>query len=174
MVLGVVLLLFVAFWAGRALGFKNGFAQAQIQLEAVMPLARPASLAVTVASPRSFSVMASPPRQADPRQPNLNYFIIGHYRQDEAQRLVEFLWQQGVEAAAFRAHNASLFQVVALKGFAASELGSSTAQQYRQAILRLGPLWKEKYRGSDFSRNGIYLDKYTGETVAAMIVASQP
>lgn len=169
-----MLLLLTAFWTGRAVGFKKGFAAAQVQLEAVIPLARTPNMPTAPAFTPSFSVVNTPPPQADPRKQNLNYFIIGHYRQDEAQRLVEFLWQQGVEAAAFRAHNATPFQVVALKGFAASELSSPAAQQYRQAILRLGPLWKEKYRGSDFSRNGIYLDKYTGESVAAMIVAAKP
>jgi hypothetical protein len=126
-------------------------------------------------TPRNLSLrlVQSPPLQADPRREGLNYFIIAHYREDEAERLVEFLWQQGVEAAAFRPHNASLFQVVALRGFTATELDDA-GKQYRQSILALGRLWKEKYRGSDFSRNGIYPAKYTGDAVAAMIVTAQP
>lgn len=107
--------------------------------------------------------------EADPRQVGLNYWVLAHYRQAEAQRLLKFLWSQGVDAAAFGRHNDGLFQVQALRGFAAGEL-DGPAEAYRRQLLTLGRVWKDKHRGSDLARNGIYLDKFEGESVAIMIV----
>ena len=60
LVVGVLLLLFTAFWAGRAAGFKNGFAQAQVQLEAVIPTGQVRDGEPRVAPPLLFPSLPRP------------------------------------------------------------------------------------------------------------------
>ncbi len=99
--------------------------------------------------------------QRDVRQPGLNYFtanLVGA-TQDEAGAVVEFLWQEGVEAQAIKLHNRRLFQLIALRGFSREELGSPACKAYERQLQQLGRQWKTMNpRRIDFS--GIYPARY--------------
>ncbi|MCC7146356.1 MAG: hypothetical protein IT443_07915 [Phycisphaeraceae bacterium] len=103
----------------------------------------------------------------DPRVVGLNYIVMANCSEEEARRMVDFLARQGVDAAGIKPHNSSLFQVVALRGFTADELGTK-ARVYRQQLLALGPAWKRE-GGVDFQKSGIYAAKYQGEKINAVI-----
>ncbi len=170
---GVIVL---AHWSGRSVGHREGFRTAVEQFEATQPGGllwdveeNTGSGTGQAAARPGARVIEIPTAEQDPRQDGLNYWVLAHYRQAEAERFLAFLWSRQVEAAAFRRHNSGLFQVVALKGFAPGELRDA-AEKYRQQLLALGRVWRDQHRGSDLSRNGIYLEKYTGGTSAAMIV----
>lgn len=111
----------------------------------------------------------------EPRAVGLNYFVLAHYPQADAERLILFLASQGVEAAAVRGPDQRLFQVIALRGFVREELTSSARQQLEQALRQLGRAWSSQKLGPDFSKSGIYLDLFEGEPIAESITkANQP
>ncbi len=173
----------LAYWSGRSIGYRAGLREASERFEAIQPgglwelgdeAASGTSSGQSSAELGSVhgTLVQRPTAGQDPRKVGLNYWVLAHYRQAEAQRLLGFLWNQGVEAAAFARHNEGLFQVVALRGFAPGEL-NEPAETYRRQLLALGRVWKDKHRGSDLARNGIYLDKYEGESATAMIVRAR-
>ena len=99
---------------------------------------------------------------ADPRTPDLNYFCLetmpARYR-DQAERAVEFLGRNGVDAAIIPVNN-SRIQLVALKGFK-EPYRNPQAQEYRNLLRSLGRAWKLEHKGwSDWSDT--YPAKYTG------------
>ncbi len=86
----------------------------------------------------------------DPREPGLNYFIVAYDRQAEAERAAEFLRSNGVPAAAVPADTSpDRYYVVSLRGFPASEVGSSAYTEHRSLLMRLGRVWKRDHRGTD-------------------------
>lgn len=101
--------------------------------------------------------------QRDARQAGLNYFtanLVGA-TQDEAIAVVEYLWQEGVEAQVIKLHNSRLFQLTALRGFAREELGAAACKAYERQLQQLGRQWKQDPRNPrrvDFS--GIYPARY--------------
>jgi hypothetical protein len=105
----------------------------------------------------------------EPRLEGINYFILAHYPEADAERLTRFLWEQGVEAAAIRGEGQKLFQVVALRGFIREELDSPSRQQFEQALKQLGHVWSNQKLGPDFAKSGIYLDLFEGEPIAESI-----
>jgi hypothetical protein len=176
---GVVLVgvIVLAHWSGRSVGHREGFRAASDQFEAMQPGLSweirgsgghegGAARAAAGSQPR---LIERPGADLDPREEGLNYWVLAHYRQAEAERFLDFLWSRQVDAAAFRRHNSQLFQVVALRGFAPGELRDA-AEAYRSHLLAIGRVWRDQHRGSDLSRNGIYLERYGGATSAAMIV----
>lgn len=100
----------------------------------------------------------------DPRQEEYNYFVLAHYPQAEAGRLVEFLVQQGVDAAAFRADGGKLYQVVALRGFRKEELGGQEYESYKQRLLSLGRQWHPQ------GFTGIFASRYKGEPAQDILI----
>jgi len=112
---------------------------------------------------------------SDPRQDGLNYFVLAHYPEAEATRLVRFLWEEGVESIGVLLVGKSVYQVIALQGFGKDALNGAVRDQFEQQLRRLGRAWKKRKMGPDFSKSGIYLDLYEGETVAGLIMKeSQP
>ncbi|MBI1337996.1 MAG: hypothetical protein GC164_13700 [Phycisphaera sp.] len=94
----------------------------------------------------------------DPRQKGLNYFVLAHYDKRLAERAVAYLRSHGLDAAAKKVNN-GLFQVLALRGFTATELKQPARREYEQKIKELGTVWKSQEKGpSDFY--DAYPDKY--------------
>jgi hypothetical protein len=89
-----------------------------------------------------------------------NYFVLVHYPPKEANELVEFLGQHGVDAAAILVNN-NRFKVVALEGFLASELDSAKVREYKQLLRRLGRLWQDSKRGAG-DLSDMYPERYDG------------
>lgn len=175
-----LVLLVLAYWAGQTHGRRQNPADRPIVLGGgTPPLAgRVASQRATASVPgpradRADSARLADDAPADPRAVGLNYFVLAHYPRQEAQRLVEFLDGRGVEAAAFRAHNRRLFQVIALRGFARGEIDGAQRRQFEQTLRQLGHNWKSQRLGPDFSQSGIYLDRYENEPVAEVLLVRE-
>ncbi len=96
------------------------------------------------------------------RQPGFNYFVLVHYPRAEAQELVAFLAEYGVEATAISVHN-TRFKVVALKGYRGGERKTDHVQEYEQLLRRLGRLWKNKRQGAG-DLGDMYPERYDGPT----------
>lgn len=105
----------------------------------------------------------------DPREKGVNYFILAHYPEKEARKLVQFLSSQGVETVAVRRKNSSrLYQVLALRPFPSGTLGSPQRSTYQRQLQRLGQTWKQRHKGpTDLA--DMYPARYNGEPVAAVI-----
>lgn len=179
LILGLVGVVVLAYWAGMT----RGTHRAQLSLQAdVRDLLQPETLAVVTPSGTWASAMQAekdsqktgPEHTAastgqDPRQSGLNYLVLAHYPPEDAQRLVGFLRQHGVEAAAFRPEKSRLFQVIALHAFHKDQIDSPARRDFEKNIRQIGRAWKAAKLGQDFSTSGIYLDLYEGESVAQVI-----
>lgn len=100
----------------------------------------------------------------DPREKGRRYFVLATYsvnKEEYMLPLLEYLWSQGVEAAAISAHNSGLMQVVALQGFTRDEINTPAHKQYEEALRRIGRKWKAQGGGDDDLR-GLYSQEYSG------------
>ncbi len=125
----------------------------------------PSAAAATIGSPTSSGAVIPAlirPEMRDPRQPGLNYFVLIHYPEDEALRLVGFLRAAGVEAIALSSHNTRLCKVVALTGFTREELGGARQQAYEQRLRDLGRQWKKTRAGAG-DLGDMYPELYKGD-----------
>lgn len=99
------------------------------------------------------------PGDPDPRTEGLNYFVVCHWRVEEADAAAEFLASHGVAAARLLPNNRGLANVIALEGFTADELRSGRHRELEQEIKRLGRLYVQEHNGpGDFS--DLYPQKY--------------
>lgn len=167
----------LAYWVGQTRGHR----QAEKQLQADHTASQGAS--ATIANGQSAALpflnnrvseaglvrSRSESARSGEREVGLNYFILAHYPEADARRLVEFLRETGVEVAAYRAHNKRFFQVVALHGFAKDDLYSQQRKAFEEQLRQLGRAWKEQRQGPDFAKSGIYLDLYEGESAVKTI-----
>jgi len=177
---GFVLSVLLAYWAGLGRGYRRGqesVAAESRQKEAVHWKTHGA-LPVLSAMEGRIENSRKPfdlarPQGGDLREKGLNYFVLAHYPREDAQRLVGFLKQHGVESAAFRLHNKRLFQVIALKGFHRDNLYGRERREFERRMHELGRAWKAKHHGPDFSKTGIYLDLYETETIAETLIAKK-
>ena len=187
--LAVILTIVLAYWAGQTRGRRSAEISPQDQIGAPYPAGTEAGYGGTVATgnhtagiptlsrrlsadtlPGALAQAASTPRHGGQlREKGLNYFVLAHYPVADADRLVVFLRERGVEAAAFKAHNKRLFQVIALRGFRRDNLYGPARQSLEQELRRLGRAWKKQGLGPDFAQTGIYLDLYEGESVEQVI-----
>jgi hypothetical protein len=100
----------------------------------------------------------------DPREKGKRFFTLASYsvsREEYMLPLLEFLWSQGVEAAAVQAHNSKNFAVVALQGFTRDEVNSKAHKQYEDTLRAVGKKWKAESGGDD-NLQGLYLQEYAG------------
>jgi hypothetical protein len=132
---------------------------------------------VAAAPPRRTALDTSPravlvAKGRDPRKMGLNYMVLASDDQSGATRVLEFLWKNGIRAAAFRSKRHSLFKVVALdRGFTAQELRGADYREYRDRLVRLGQRWEASVSGArSFVKQGMHPDKFKGESHSAMIV----
>lgn len=174
--IGVVLigLLAVAYWTGQSRGYRRG---TQLQLAASDPTPAPVAIADLnsrspgVDRPDNETAIANFPQiltlTDDPRQVDHNYFVLAHYPRADAERLVGFLSDEGVKAAAVRPKGKDHFQVIALRSFTKEQLESEAYEQYKQRLLRLGRHWHSKGLGQNFY--GIFAAKYKGEPATEIL-----
>lgn len=100
----------------------------------------------------------------DPREKGQRYYTLATYsvnKETYLMPLLEYLWSQGVEAAAINGHNSGFFQVVALQGFTRDEINSKAHKQYEETLRRIGRKWKAEGGGDD-NLQGLYLQEYSG------------
>jgi hypothetical protein len=80
-------------------------------------------------------------------QPGLNYYVVATYPLEDAERLVDFLAANGVEAMILPHHNKELFYVMDLKGFERGQLSGDDYRKRAELLRKLGRTWKDKERG---------------------------
>ncbi len=88
------------------------------------------------------------PKSTDLRTPGLNYYFlmtISARSRSEGERAVEFLRENGIDAALIPVKNGSRLSLAVLRGF--RRLSSPEAKTFRQELLRLGRKWKATRRG---------------------------
>jgi hypothetical protein len=101
---------------------------------------------------------------ADPREKGKRYYTLATYsvnKEAYLMPLLQYLWSQGVEAAAINSHNSGFFQVVALQGFTREEINQKAHRQYEETLRRIGRKWKAEGGGDD-NLQGLYLQEYIG------------
>jgi len=176
-VIGAVLSVIVlTYWVGQTRGHHQAQKQRQADHTAWQGSTATAggqAVALPLLNSRISEARLAPsrsePARSSEREVGLNYFVLAHYPQADARRLVEFLRDKGVQAAAYRAQNKKFFQVIALRGFAKDGLYSQQRQAFEEQLRQLGRAWKEQRKGPDFAKSGIYLDLYEGETAVETI-----
>jgi hypothetical protein len=104
----------------------------------------------------------------DMREENRSYFILVHSDERYARRIVQYLWQEGVEAAAVQRHNGRPFMVVALQGFTTEEKGTADFRAYQRFLKDLGRAWEANY-DSTKRWDDLYPSVYKGGKVNSVI-----
>lgn len=117
--------------------------------------------------PREIDDVPAPPAHAgaagnasDPREPGLNYYRLTAMPAgaEEVGRIIAFLSENGVDAAAIPIQNGRSVKMVALRGFA-RPLSDPAAQQFEQRLRSLGRKWKAQHRGSSDWKD-LFPEKY--------------
>lgn len=165
----------LVYWVGYTRGDKDRFAKIRSEQESRQEMYNRSSLIANGSVSPSVKVTQGSESNtvkstggtsnpvADPAKkyvPGYNYFVLVHYPPKEANELVEFLGQHGVDAAAIFVNN-NRFKVVALEGFLASDLDSERAREYKQLLRRLGRLWQDSKRGAG-DLSDMYPERYDG------------
>ena len=94
-----------------------------------------------------------PPAQRgiDPRQAGLQYCVIASVLEANADKLVQFCRDRGLDAWVVPDHNGRLREITVLPGIPKSELKGELAKSLEARIRKVGALWKAAGRGnSDF------------------------
>jgi hypothetical protein len=179
--LGLVVLLFAAYWVGRQRGIAasaindQSLAQNQRQerrtaLEnlqsqgppsAVNPLTSPTG---RPSAPRGVSPAADPaPGTPGGPRSGLYYFVLATTNHDGAENLVAFLKENGVDAAAVSRNNGRSFQVMALRGFTREEIKALAYRDYEKQLHAVGRRWAALSKSNkDLGDMYIPADPYQG------------
>lgn len=159
-VVGLVVII-LAYWVGRTQGRHaalNEFGLSRTEPIAPEGGARPApsgfappaeapagSARAAIPGPQPISASDLP--REDTRQSGLNYLVLALYDRVGAERLVDFLGANGVDATIVRSNN-DRFSVIDLRGFTAKELEGSAYREHRNKLRRLGQIWKREHNGA--------------------------
>lgn len=165
----VLLLIGIAYWVGSVRGHLRAIRE--MESGSVPPgmirlpeedQAAPTAPAGSVL--RDRSAPSQPASRDDPRTPGLNYLILARYPLDEAQRLIAFLKEQGVDAVGIPAHTRGLYLVVALKGFDRTQYNAEPGIRFKEQMRRIGRAWKahNNNRGDDLA--SMYFERYDPKT----------
>ncbi len=163
-VLGVVVILALAFFMGRSQGQRQGEQETLATLQAsrqAISRGQPDETGSvrTGVLPRRGRIYL--PNQPDPREAGMNYLILARYPLDEAQRLTEFLADQGLDSVIVPSHTTGLFQVIALHGFTSEQYRAGEYRAFEREIHRIGQRWREINAGrGDDLRTRTYWARY--------------
>lgn len=173
-VLGMLALLVVAYWVG----FERGEAAATRMYEtANETIDRGGRVPVMARDTRRENPAAGGSRTAangsggtapdagdavaDPREPGFNYMVMARRNRRDAQRLAQFIRDQGVETILVPLSDDDMFLVVATeRGFRST--GSEEAQTYRNRLLEIGRAWKRHNDGRGSELQDMYFARYDG------------
>ena len=101
------------------------------------------------------------PKGIDPRQSGLNYFVVASVLEANADKMVQFCRDRGLDAWVVPDHNGRLREITVLPGVPKSELDGVRAKALKARILKVGLQWKAAGRGNaDFS--GCYPKLFNG------------
>jgi hypothetical protein len=117
--------------------------------------------AAAVTSPELGSPLPPAQRGIDPRQAGLNYFVIASVLEANADKLVSFCRERGLDAWVVPDHNGRLREITVLPGIPSSEKKGAVAKALEERIRKVGQQWKAAARGnSDFEDR--YLKLFNG------------
>jgi|GEM_PF-6488911 len=81
--------------------------------------------------------------------PDLNYWIIANYHEDQARQAALFLIDNGVPATVIRPSSKTAWQVVGLTGFSREAYRAGEHHEYVKKLERLGAAWEKDFNGPD-------------------------
>ena len=121
----------------------------------------PASESVSSGAAEEGQALGPTPKGIDPRQSGLNYFVVASVLEANADKMVQFCRDRGLDAWVVPDHNGRLREITVLPGVPKSELDGARAKALKARILKVGLQWKAAGRGNaDFS--GCYPKLYNG------------
>lgn len=97
---------------------------------------------------------------ADPRQANWNYLVLGLLPREDTWAAMQFMYQNGVETFAVqvdpvdrrlpRGNTSARFQLYAAKGVPSRDFASTQVERdkLKKEVARLGAIWKKDHKGS--------------------------
>jgi len=95
--------------------------------------------------------LAPAQRGLDPRQAGLQYVVIASVLESNADKLVQFCRERGLDAWVVPDQNGRLREITVLPGIPKSELKGTVASELKSRIRKVGAQWKAAGRGnSDF------------------------
>jgi len=95
--------------------------------------------------------LAPAQRGVDPRQAGLQYIVIASVLETNADKLVQFCRERGLDAWVVPDQNGRLREITVLPGIPKSELKGTVASELKSRIRKVGAQWKAAGRGnSDF------------------------
>lgn len=101
------------------------------------------------------------PKGIDPRQAGLNYLVLASVPEANAEKMVAFCRERGLDAWVVPDHNGRLREITVLPGIPKSELSGTTATALKARVRKVGGTLKSAARGNpDFE--GAYFKLYNG------------
>jgi hypothetical protein len=101
------------------------------------------------------------PKGVDPRQAGLNYLVLASVPETNAEKVVAFCRERGLDAWVVPDHNGRLREITVLPGIPKSELNGTTATALKARVRKVGGSLKSAARGNpDFE--GAYFKLYNG------------
>lgn len=98
--------------------------------------------------------------RGDPREPGKNYLILARYPLEDAQRLIAFLGERGVEAKGIPAHTRGLWLVVATRGFDRTEVNAEAGTEFKNQMRRIGRAWQAQNGPQSDDLASMYFSRY--------------
>jgi hypothetical protein len=156
-VLGLFLLIVLAYWVGSARGSAATRAElTERGAVAGAPGPREAPpISVSQESPPSAAGTGEPVQRVEQerRRPGLNYLQLQTGGRDEGQRLAEFMADKGVQIQLVETAGGEWVVFAVDRGYRADELNSESCVAYKRKLMDLGRAWKRHNgnRGSDLN-----------------------
>ncbi len=123
--------------------------------------AAPAQNPAVAIDPELGLPLAPAQRGLDPRQAGLQYCVIASVLESNAERLVQFCRERGLDAWVVPDHNGRLREITVLPGIPKSESKGAAAKALEVRIRKVGAMWKAAAKGnSDFEDR--YFKLYNG------------
>lgn len=98
----------------------------------------------------------------DPRQVDMNYFVLATQPQAEAERIAAYYAKNGVSTARMIPNNRGMCQVITLRGFVGKDLSTPEARDYESNLLRIGREYRRSQPGATTDMSDMFKQKYQG------------
>ncbi|MFW5682728.1 MAG: hypothetical protein ACOC1G_06955 [Phycisphaeraceae bacterium] len=96
----------------------------------------------------------------DPRTPGHNYMVMARRNRRDAQRLAQFVMDQGVETILVPLRDDMFLIVATERGF--ESVRSEEAQAYRNRLREIGRAWKRHNQGRGSELEDMYFARHDG------------
>lgn len=100
---------------------------------------------------------------AERREPGLNYMQLITSTREDCEKLARFFGARGVAIQLVPVHNKGLWVAFAVKrGYRSDEMGSESQQRYEQMLRSLGRQWKQSNSGRGTDLSTMIFNRYDG------------